>query len=305
MAPTLLTAAATSQTEVQLAFDMAVDLTTTADTVFRARSAPAVPISTTAWSTAGPIVTLTVQPSMTPAVLYEVQVAGVVNTAGEAIGPPHDQAVFTGFAPPRPARRRFDLLSMLPSHVRRDDATEDLRRFVACLQEVTDLLMASIDRWPDILDLERAPEAFVDAILLDLGNPFEFLLDLGGKRRLAGSLVQMYRLKGTAIGIERALRFFLGIEARVVAYNAETLILGESLLGVDWVLGPSTRWALYAFDVEVNRVLTDDERRHARAVVNLMRPAHTHFVSIVEPLASAPDDRWVLGVSELGTVLLG
>ncbi|MCU0699586.1 MAG: barstar family protein [Myxococcaceae bacterium] len=36
--------------------------------------------------------------------------------------------------------------------------TGDLFWFIACLQEVTDLLLADIDRWPDIFDLERAPE---------------------------------------------------------------------------------------------------------------------------------------------------
>ena len=103
---------------------------------------------------------------------------------------------------------------MLPTHARRDDETGDLRRFIARLQEVTDLLLASTDRWPEIFDLERAPEPFVDAILADLGNPFGFLLDLAAKRRLAGALVQMYRLKGTKVGIQRALRFFLEIESR-------------------------------------------------------------------------------------------
>jgi hypothetical protein len=36
---------------------------------------------------------------------------------------------------------------------------------------VTDLLLADVDRRPNIYDLERAPEAFVDPILRDLGNP--------------------------------------------------------------------------------------------------------------------------------------
>jgi phage tail-like protein len=213
--------------------------------------------------------------------------------------------VFAGFSPPAPARRRFDLWSMLPGHTRRDDETEDLRRFIACLQEVTNLLMASIDRWPEIIDFERAPEPFVDAILADLGNPFAFQLELAGKRRLAGALAQMYRLKGTEIGIQRVLRFFLGIECRVVAYNGETLVLGVSRLNLDWVLGPSARWGLYAFDLEVNRVLTDEEREHVRTVVELMKPAHTHFVAIVEPVAPVPDGRWVLGEDDLGARVIG
>jgi phage tail-like protein len=304
MAPMLLTAAAVSPDEVRLGFDIAVQVTADATATFAAMTAPAVPLSPVAWSVDGAVVALTVAPTMTPGAMYQVQVAGVVDAVGTPVGPPDDRATFAGFAPSAPLRRSFDLWSMLPRHARRDDETEDLRRFAACLQEITDLLMASIDRWPEIIDYERAPEPFVDAILADLGNPFAFQLNLAGKRRLAGALAQMYRLKGTEIGILRVLRFFLGIESRVIAYNAETLVLGVSRLDVDWVLGPSGRWGLYAFDLEVNRVLTDEEREHVLAVVELMRPAHTHLVQIVEPVAPVPDGRWVLGEDDLGTRVL-
>jgi phage tail-like protein len=83
-------------------------------------------------------------------------------------------------------------------HNRRDDHTGDLFRFIACLQEVTGLLLANVDRWPDIFDPERAPEAFVDLILRDLGNPFPFELDAMGKRRLTPR-------RATAAGAPEAL----------------------------------------------------------------------------------------------------
>src|SRR5690606_15451591 len=124
----------------------------------------------------------------------------------------------------RPEARRFDLWSMLPKHNRREDRTGDLWRFIACLQEVTDLLLAEVDRFPEVFDLERAPEGFVDLILADLGNPFPFDLDELGKRRLASVLVEMYRQKGTARGIINAVRFFLGVEIEAVtAYAGEAL----------------------------------------------------------------------------------
>ena len=70
-------------------------------------------------------------------------------------------------------------------------------RFIACMQEVTDLLLSDVDRFTDVFDLERAPAPFLDLILADLGNPFPFDLDELGKRKLAASLVRMYRQKGT------------------------------------------------------------------------------------------------------------
>jgi len=46
--------------------------------------------------------------------------------------------------------------------------------------------------------------------------------------------------------------------------------------------------------------LTEEERRHVRAVVDLLRPGHSHFVSLIEPTAPPADETWVLGDGELG-----
>lgn len=51
-------------------------------------------------------------------------------------------------------------------------------------------------------------------------------------------------------------------------------------------------------------MLTDEERKQVRTVVELMKPSYTHFVQIVEPVAPEPDGRWVLGGGELGTHVL-
>jgi hypothetical protein len=86
----------------------------------------------------------------------------------------------------------------------------------------------------------------------------------------------------------------------ITAFNADTLVLGESLLGVDWVLGPSDRFAKYAFNVVVARILTPTERKHLRAIVEYLKPAHTHFVDLVEPFPPVVPDYWELGLSHLG-----
>jgi phage tail-like protein len=238
---------------------------------------------------------------MTPDVPYRVAVTGVEDLVGNLILAPDNTTSFLGFRPPRPASRRFDLWSMLPRHNRRTDDTGDLRRFIACLQETLELLLAEVDRYPDIFDLERAPEEFLDLILRDLGNPFPFELGELGKRRLASVLVEMYRQKGTAIGIENAIRFFLGIDiTAITAFTGTTLVLGESELGIDWELGPSDLFARYAFDVEVDVPLSDTERSQIRAIVDYLKPAHTHFVDLVEPGVPISYDHWELGISELG-----
>ena len=300
-APRVLAVQATSPTTVQIGFDEDVVVTDLGGFVFVPQGSPAVPVLATGASAHGSVVTVDLDTEMTPDVLHEVVVSGVADLRGNPVLEPYDRAFFAGFRSARPASRRFDLWSMLPRHNRRGDATGDLRRFVACLQEALDLVLAEADRFADVFNIERAPEDFLGLILQDLGNPFPFDLDELGKRRLASVLVEMYRQKGTAAGIENAFRFFLGIDVTAITpFTGTTLVLGESELGVDWELGPSDRFARYAFDVEVDVPLTATERRQIRAIVDYLKPAHTHFVDLIEPGAPIAYDHWELGISELG-----
>jgi len=147
----------------------------------------------------------------------------------------------------------------------------------------------------------------VELWLRDLGSPFDLVFNDLDKRRLASSLVELYRLKGTEKGLRSAARFLLGIELEeVTTFSGTPLVLGESLLGVDWELGPSNSFALYAFSVRVPRVLTTEERRRLRTLILWCKPAHTHLVEIQEPAPPAAIDHWELGEAELGlTTILG
>jgi phage tail-like protein len=297
----LVAAVAAGPRELWLAFDAAVVAPPLSAISIATRSIPSVRVQPVTVRAEELRLVVELDTDMTPGAEHEVIVTGLVDQVGNPVSPPHERARFMGFVPPRPAARRFDLMSMLPRYLRRADVTGDLQRFIAVLQEVADLVLGDVDRWTEILDLERAPEAFLDVMLADLGNPFELELDVLRKRRLVARLVDMYRKKGTAAGVEDAIRFFVGVDSRVVAFAGEGLTLGESLLGVDWVLGPSTQWGRYAFEVEVARVLTAEERRDVRGLVTYLRSAHTHFVAIVEPTLVQPVDHWILGASDLGT----
>jgi phage tail-like protein len=300
-APQVLAAQAVEPKTVLLCFNEDVLIKHPTQFDFVSLEAPAVPVRPIFAEAVGTVVRIFLDTEMTPDVRYAVQVRGVTDHSDNVASPPFDRAVFTGYRPRHPVSRCFDLWSMLPKHNRRDDATGDLRKIVRCLQEVTELILSDIDRFPDLFDIERAPESFLDAILRDLGNPFSFELDALGKRRLASVLLDIFHQKGTAVGIRNAIRFFLGLEVSAVTpFTGTTLVLGDSSLGVDFELGPSDRFSRYAFDVLVDRILTDTQRRRLRAIVDYMRPAHTHFVDLIEPTPAPATDDWVLGVSTLG-----
>uniref|UniRef100_UPI003D134FD7 phage tail protein n=1 Tax=Haliangium sp. TaxID=2663208 RepID=UPI003D134FD7 len=237
---------------------------------FEALTAPAVSVAAQAVEAAGPLaVEVLLDIELSQRALYRVEVSDPAESLG--------QATFAGFVPPSwPRERQFDLYRHLPELNRQLDVTGDLQRFMGVLQDTLDLLLAEIDRFADILDPDLAPEPFLDSMLADLGNPFAFDLSPLQKRRLLSVLVQIYRQKGTAAGIRNAIRFFLGVDVTAVtSFHGETLTLGESRLGEDWVLGPSEPFARYAFDLTVSRRCTDTERRQIRRIVDFMRPAHT------------------------------
>jgi phage tail-like protein len=270
---------------------------------FEAMTVPAVAVVPIAVQAAGPsAVDVELDIELSPRATYRVIAAGIVGADGAALSNAHNHASFAGFVPPgRPRERAFELIRMLPELNRQMDQTGDLRKLMAVLQDVLELLLSDIDRFVDIFDLDRAPEPFLDRMLEDLGNPFAFDLDELQKRRLLSVLVEIYKQKGTAAGIRNAVRFFLGVDVTSVdAFHGTTLVLGESRLGVDWVLGPSDSFARYAFDITVSRQLTDTERQQIRQIVDAIRPAHTHFVDTLEPTSSQYVDHWALGISELG-----
>jgi len=214
---------------------------------------------------------------------YRVIINNVEDLFGNAAGPA--QAVFDAFQPQAPDRRNFCIYKMFAELNRREDESLDLLRFSNVLQDVVDLILCKIDEWVDILDIDTADEQFLDVILESLGNPFAFDLSENDKRKLARILVDIYKLKGTAPGICAAVEFFLGIaQCLIVEFNdLDGWVLGEDELGEGTFLGLDDSASLYSFDVEVDRTLSDEERRQLREIVDFMKPPHTHHINTVEP----------------------
>jgi len=64
-------------------------------------------------------------------------------------------------------------------------------------------------------------------------------------------------------------------------------------------LGASPLFATYSFQVEITTPLTAEEEIIATQIVNLVKPAHTHFLGFFIPAAAGPVDHWELGLSNL------
>ncbi len=238
---------------------------------------------------------------MTARVLYVITGTNIEDMSRNVVQAPYNFAVFAGYECVAPEARRFDLIDFIPVMNVSEDVSRDLQKFIACLQEPTNLILCDIDDWSDILDPDVAPERFVDVMLSEAGNPFDFDLSLTDKRRLMRVLVPIYKSKGTDAGIINAIRFFLGIEVTITTPAFDGIWdLGVSELGVDTVLGTSDPASLYTFVIHTPIELSDEQRTRIIKIADYMKAAHTHFRIEEPPPAPVEPNHWELGLSELG-----
>lgn len=321
LAPTLVSVVGFSRQEIRVQFDEPVlqqdaaganDALNPENYVLTlSAGAPAiVPAVTSVESVAGDVVILRLDEEMTPRATYLLTIPNVADEDGNVVATPGLQGLFTGYVRPGPPGRRLDLVTLhkrMPASTQSEDrvGTRDQERFLACLQEPLEQVLTDIDEWTDIFDVDVAREPFVDAMLADLGNPFEEFtaaFSLTEKRKLTTLLVPISKQKGTNPGIINAIRILLGIEVTIEVPGADDVWdLGVSELGVDSILGTSDDYSLYGLYIVSPVELTAEQRSRIRRIFAYMRRAETHLLGITEPAPAPvePDD-WELGLSELG-----
>jgi len=254
-------------------------------------------------------VVLTAGADLTPGIVYLVR---VVSVSGIVEDESANVEIFTSLPLAFPAGRDIDLAAMVPAINLREDGTEELARFVACLQEPINLLWGDVDRWVEIFDCDLAPEQFLDLMLRDLGSPFAFADDLAvvEKRRLCHLLVQIYQLKGTAKGLQAAILFFMGVRSEFLSVRG----LGSSLDGGatindsygnvptanQFVLGDQGAWQFIAKlgttvasqtaagdpSPQAGGLLTSAQVDKAKRLIDVMKPAHLVLREGAEPVLS-------------------
>jgi phage tail-like protein len=286
-------------------------------------SRPAVSVSVTSVNQVSDrVVDLTTDIELTYGAPYMLVAANIEDLEQNAIVAPNNTMNFDAYTPPFPNGRRFRLIEFLPDMNRSEDTQQELNVFMSIFQEVLNVLLVSIDKWSDIIDLDFAPEDFLDAMLADMGNPFsEFDLNEIDKRRLLRVLVDIYKLKGTARGIIDVVRFFLGLEVTIEILNefdgwtlteeGAASSIGHELSDITEdapnpaELGPSVA-EIYSFVVDYpSGILTDEQRDRITSIAELMKPGHTHLIAVTDATPEETIDHAVLGFSTLGSGVVG
>ncbi len=299
--PSVVSAVALDERLVQVTFSETLASVDGTYTIVLVSGAPAVTpdvLSAVALPDGSALLTLSTE--QTPRAVYRVTVFGVTDMLGNAIV--GTTATWVGYQPPQPDGRDFDLYSMLLESDRSQDVSGDLRQFVACYQEVTNLLLTKIDRLvATVVDPDTASEVWLDAMLRDLGNPFGFDMTLGEKRKLVQLLVAIYKLKGTDQGIVSAVRLFLGVEVTISTPWRSGWVVGVDTVGVSTVVASGLRRDLYSYNIVSPIALTDEQRARIVQIARYMQRLVCHLREIVEP-AGAPvlPDHWQVGLSRVG-----
>lgn len=245
------------------------------------------PIVLAAETVAPDEVELTLHTDVTPERLYRVFGTFVQDLNENVMD---EQAVTFTTEPCTVAERElanFSWLNFLPESNLEGDSTGDLERTLRVLDEPTQLLLCDVDRFPEIYDFDLIPDHLLPALLAHLGNPFSFAseLSLTDQRRLASVLEEIYQRKGEEFAIESVVNFLLNVPVDVRPYLGvgPTWVLGESELGIDTYLGPGTSFLRFSFEVETFVNVDETTRRRLIEIVQYMKPAHTHFVRLIEP----------------------
>lgn len=172
-----------------------------------------------------------------------------------------------------------------------NDPAEDPNYVIAPILEAfttfeADEIKPQVVALSHIVDIDTTND--IDLLLLNLGNPFNFVLDTAKKRALARALIAVYRLKGTREGIISAIRFFTGYEATIFDSTDVVALweLGRDRLGVETYLGAGRdSMSLFTFVVQfqacVWTLYPDDLQLRAQidAIVEFMKPGWTrHYL---------------------------
>ncbi len=244
------------------------------------------------------VVEIATDTDLSPGMPYKVAASNITGLSPS----PSESAPFDAFSPPQPAGRSFAITRMIPKKNWREDDTGDLARFVGCLQDQMLILLTTVDRWSDIIDPEKAPERFVDSMLVDMGNPFPFQdMSIVDKRRLLLALIRIYQLKGTIPGIRAVIRFFTGLDVDVIPFGGGNAMrlgpTGPSCLGPNgsppWILGSDGAACQFEIKIGVPWVTSDwglsaVTVERIQAIVKYMKPANMILIDTLHPRLPAP-----------------
>lgn len=151
-----------------------------------------------------------------------------------------------------------------------------------------DLRLAGVQRYfepgPNLPDHERVPAEFLEWLSGWVALTLRADLDELRQREFIAKAVWLYSLRGTKQGLEEVIRIYTRLGATINELATPFQIGDHSTVGVDTLLDGG---APHFFKVTIRLPAPDAEQRRqmeeiATAIIDMEKPAHTHYKLDVE-----------------------
>jgi len=171
------------------------------------------------------------------------------------------------------------------------DADEEnadfLRRFLLISAHLTSGVEENLEFVHELFDPRITNEKWLPWLASWLAMPLLEGWDAEKRREIIQRTPELYRKRGTAEGLELALRLFADVEAKVHEgeWPYPGLVIGRSsTIGKDTVLSPPV-FASQCFTVELpdrKDEISRERLRTVQALVETEKPAHAHYALVFE-----------------------
>ena len=188
-------------------------------------------------------------------------------------------------------------LKYLPSIYRED---EMMGRFLMLFESFWAPIESQISQISYYFDPKMIPApllpwlaSWADLVLDDRWTPEK-------QRKLLGTIVALYRKRGTRVGLEKILEIYTGVRPQVMEHRANNLVLGSTArLGPSIALGQGN--VPHTFTVTLHlppvtlpdgskpqaserKQMENDRRRVIESIIDSEKPAHTRYTLVISDL---------------------
>ncbi len=178
-------------------------------------------------------------------------------------------------------------LRYLPAIYKTD---EFIGRFLCIFEDILQPLEATVDNIPYYFDSHVVPESFLPWLASWLGLVLDERWPMNKRRKLIGSVIELYRWRGTKKGLSEFLKIYTEVTPQITeptTSRPKTSLGPDTKLGIDTYLGGGEP---FNFTVTITAEdLAMEDINVVRAIIEAQKPAHTTYTLRV--LEQSPTER--------------
>jgi phage tail-like protein len=188
-----------------------------------------------------------------------------------------------------------------------EENSDFLQRFLLISAHLTSGIEERLEYLHEFFDPRLTPGAFLPWLASWLAMPLLEGWDEEKRREIVQRVPELYRLRGTARGLELALRLFADVKAKIHEgeWPYPGMVIGRSsTIGKDTVLSPPV-FVSQCFTVELpddKSEISRERLRTVQALVETEKPAHAHYALVFRETEPVYEEVPFLHVGKTGRI---